>query len=311
LKYEQRGHVVTLTMSQPEQRNPLTGNTAVDEFLASLARISADHSVRAVILTGEGPAFSAGGDIRKMKEQAFGDVDGMRIREDYRQGIQQLPLALFNLEVPVIAAISGPAVGAGLDLACMFDLRIASEKARFAESFVKMGIVPGDGGAWLLPRVIGLSRASELSFTGRMIDAGTALQWNLVSQVVPHEELLPAANKLADEIAANPPQVTRMTKRLIREGMHMSLASLLELSAAHQALAHLTADHREAVSAFRKRSANPSCRIVPASVRRRSYAAAGRAVSAAGCVGVRQLCGSSVTRSAFFSVGSRSNASFK
>lgn len=250
LKYEQRGHVVTLTMSQPEQRNPLTGNTAVEEFLAALAKITVDRSVRAVILTGEGPAFSAGGDIRKMKQQSSGDVDGMRIREDYRLGIQRLPLALFNLEVPVIAAVNGPAIGAGLDLACMCDLRIASESARFAESFVKMGIVPGDGGAWLLPRVIGLSRAAELSFTGRAIDAATALQWNLVSQVVAPEELLAAANRLADEIAANPPQVTRMTKRLIREGMHMSLASLLELSAAHQALAHQTADHREAVSAF-------------------------------------------------------------
>jgi enoyl-CoA hydratase/carnithine racemase len=250
LKYEQLGHVVTLTMSQPEQRNPLTGNTAVEEFLAALDKIGADRSVRAVILTGKGPAFSAGGDIRKMKEQSSGEVDGMRIREEYRQGIQRLPLALFNVEVPVIAAINGPAIGAGLDLACMCDLRIASEKARFAESFVKMGIVPGDGGAWLLPRTIGLARASELSFTGRVIDAATALQWNLVSQVVPHEDLLPAAHRLADEIAANPPQVTRMTKRLIREGMHMSLASLLELSAAHQALAHQTADHREAVSAF-------------------------------------------------------------
>ena len=250
LKHDQRGHVVTLTMNQPDQRNPLTGNTAVAEMVAALDRISADASVRAVILTGEGPAFSAGGDIRKMKEQSFGDVDGMRIREDYRTGIQRLPLALFNLDVPVIAAVNGPAVGAGLDLACMCDLRIASERARFAESFVKVGIVPGDGGAWLLPRVIGLSRASELSFTGRMIDAATALAWNLVSQVVPHDDLLPGAHRLADEIAANPPQVTRMTKRLIREGMHMNLASLLDLSAAYQALAHQTADHREAVSAF-------------------------------------------------------------
>jgi enoyl-CoA hydratase/carnithine racemase len=250
LQYEQRGHIVTLTMMQAEQRNPLTGNTAVPEFLAAVDRITADASVRAVILTGAGSAFSAGGDIRKMKEQSTGDVDGLRIRDDYRHGIQRMVLALFNLEVPVIAAINGAAIGAGLDLACMCDLRIASDKARFAESFVKIGIVPGDGGAWLLPRVIGLARAAELSFTGRVIDAPTALAWNLVSQVVPGDELLPAANRLADEIAANPPQVTRMTKRLIREGMHMSLGSLLDLSAAYQALAHQTADHREAVSAF-------------------------------------------------------------
>jgi len=237
-------------MSQPDQRNPLTGNTAVAEFLSAVDNISADHRVRAVILTGAGSAFCAGGDIRKMKEQSFGAVDGMRIREDYRQGIQRLPLALFNLEVPVIAAVNGPAIGAGLDLACMCDLRIASEDAKFAESFVKMGIVPGDGGAWLLPRVIGLSRAAELSFTGRVIDATTALAWNLVSQVVSPDALLGTAQALADEIAANPPQVIRMTKKLIREGMHMSLASLLDLSAAYQALAHQTADHREAVSSF-------------------------------------------------------------
>jgi enoyl-CoA hydratase/carnithine racemase len=250
LKYEQQGHVVTLTMSQPERRNPLTGNTAVAEILAACETIAADSSVRAVILTGEGPAFSSGGDIKTMQQQSFGEVDGMRIRDDYRRGIQRLPLALFNLEVPTIAAINGAAVGAGLDLACMCDLRVASDKARFAESFVKMGIIPGDGGAWLLPRVIGMARAAELSLTGRMIDAATALQWGLVSQVVPPEELLGAANALANEIAANPPQVTRMTKKLMREGMHQSLASLLELSAAYQALAHQTADHREAVSAF-------------------------------------------------------------
>ena len=183
LKYEQRGHVVTLTMSQPEQRNPLTGNTAVVELLGALDRISADASVRAVILTGEGPAFSAGGDIRKMKEQSFGDVDGMRIRDDYRSGIQRLPLALFNLEVPVIAAVNGPAVGAGLDLACMCDLRIASEKARFAESFVKMGIVPGDGGAWLLARTIGQPKAMELMLTGDTIDAQEARAISLVGRL--------------------------------------------------------------------------------------------------------------------------------
>lgn len=250
LQVDPRGHVVTLTMSQPEQRNPLTGNTAVAEFLEALDRIAADPGVRVVILTGAGPAFSAGGDIRRMQEQSSATVDGLRVRDDYRHGIQRLPMALWNLEVPVIAAVNGAAIGAGLDLACMCDLRIASEQARFAESFVKMGIVPGDGGAWLLPRVIGLARAAELSFTGRSIDAPTALAWNLVSQVVPPGDLLPAANRLADEIAANPPQAIRMTKRLLREGQQMSLPSLLELSAALQALAHQTADHREAVSAF-------------------------------------------------------------
>ncbi|MFM0243724.1 crotonase/enoyl-CoA hydratase family protein [Paraburkholderia sediminicola] len=250
LNYEQDEHVVTLTMNEPERRNPLTGNTAVEEFLTAIARIEADRSVRAVILTGAGTAFSSGGNIRDMERHASGSVPGMDIRQDYRRGIQQLPLALFNLEVPVIAAVNGAAIGAGLDLACMCDIRIASELAKFAESFVKLGIIPGDGGAWLLPRIIGLSRAAELTFTGQMIDAQQALEWNLVSRVVPHDTLLPTAQGLARSIAANPPHAVRLAKRLLREGMHCRLDTLLEMSAAYQALSHQTADHREAVSAF-------------------------------------------------------------
>jgi enoyl-CoA hydratase/carnithine racemase len=250
LNYEQDEHVVTLTMNEPERRNPLTGNTAVEEFLAAIGRIEADRSVRAVILTGAGTAFSSGGNIRDMERHASGSVPGMEIRQDYRRGIQQLPLALFNLEVPVIAAVNGAAIGAGLDLACMCDIRIASELAKFAESFVKLGIIPGDGGAWLLPRIIGLSRAAELTFTGQMIDAQQALEWNLVSRVVPHDDLLATAQGLARSIAANPPHAVRLAKRLLREGMHCRLDTLLEMSAAYQALSHQTEDHREAVSAF-------------------------------------------------------------
>src|SRR6476619_8041920 len=193
LLYDQQGHVVTLTMNEPERRNPLTGNSAVADFLAAIDRIHNDRSVRAVILTGAGTAFSSGGDIKDMGRQSSGELSGMQIRQEYRTGIQRLPLALFNLEVPVIAAVNGPAIGAGLDLACMCDIRIASEHAKFAESFVKLGIIPGDGGAWLLPRLIGLSRASELSFTGDVISAQPAADWGLVSRVVPADKLLEKA----------------------------------------------------------------------------------------------------------------------
>lgn len=248
--YEQRGHVVTLTMNEPARRNPLTGNSAVADFLSALDRIHNDRSVRAVILTGAGSAFSSGGDIKDMERQASGEVTGMDIRHEYRTGIQRLPLALFNLEVPVIAAVNGAAIGAGMDLACMCDVRIASEHAKFAESFVKLGIIPGDGGAWLLPRLIGLSRASELSFTGDVISAETALNWGLVSRVVPAAELLPAAHDLANRIAANPPHAVRLTKRLLREAMHTRLDTLLEMAAAFQAMSHQTDDHKEAVAAF-------------------------------------------------------------
>lgn len=255
LLYQQDGPVVTLTMNQPEQRNPLTGNTAIPEFLEAIARIHADTSVRCVILTGAGPSFCAGGDIREMQRQASPEVSEMSIRQDYQLGIQRLPPALFNLEVPVIAAINGHAIGAGLDLACMCDIRIASDKAKFAESFVKLGIIPGDGGAWLLPRVVGLSRAAELAFTGDSIDARQALEWNLISRVVPHEQLMDAACELAARITANPAHALRLTKRLLREGIYGRLESVLELSAVFQAVSHKTADHREAVAAFLEKRA--------------------------------------------------------
>ncbi len=255
LLYQQTGAVVTLTMNQPDTRNVLTGNSAVDEFVAACARINADASVRVVIITGAGSAFSAGGNVRDMQRFFDDKLDPASIREEYRNGIQRLPLALYNLEVPTIAAVNGHAIGAGCDLACMCDMRIAAQSARFAESFVKVGIIPGDGGAWLLPRVVGMSKAAEMAFTGEALNAAEALACGLVSQVVPDADLLTAANALAQRIAVNPGQALRMTKRLLREGQHARLESLLEMSAGFQALAHKTSQHREAVTAFMEKRA--------------------------------------------------------
>jgi enoyl-CoA hydratase/carnithine racemase len=157
------------------------------------------------------------------------------------------------LEAPSIAAVNGPAIGAGCDLACMCDIRIASEKAQFAESFLKLGLVPGDGGAWLLPRIVGTSMAAELTYTGETLDAQRALACGLVSRVVPHEQLLPTARALAARIAGNPPQALRLSKRLLRESQHARLPDILELSAAFQAIVHESADHAEAVRAVLER----------------------------------------------------------
>ncbi len=250
LKIDRDGAIVTLTMNQPDLRNALTGNTAVQEFVDACAAISADESVRAVIVTGNGKVFSSGGNIRDMQRQIGPAISPMRLRQEYREGIQRLPLALYNLDVPTIAAVNGAAIGAGCDLACMCDIRIASERASFAESFVKLGLVPGDGGAWLLPRTVGMSRAAEMAFTGDSVDATEALAIGLVSRVVPHDTLLVEANKLARRIVANPGHALRMTKRLLREGQHVRLDTLLELSAGFQALAHKTSQHEEAVNAF-------------------------------------------------------------
>ena len=244
------GAILTVTMNQPETRNALTGNTAVEEFEKLCDDVRRDPSVKVIILTGAGPIFSSGGNVKDMKRFFDDALTPDLIREEYRQGIQQIPLALYELDMPVICAVNGPAIGAGLDLTCMCDIRICSETATFAESFVRVGIVPGDGGAWLLPRAVGMAKAAEMSFTGEAISAQEALACGLVSRVVPADQLLPTARALAEKIAANPGAVMRMTKRLLREGQGATLATLLELSAGYQAIAHKTADHREAVTAF-------------------------------------------------------------
>ncbi|WP_038212907.1 crotonase/enoyl-CoA hydratase family protein [Xenophilus azovorans] len=250
LTQEQHGHVLVLTMNDPQRRNPLTGNSAVQEFVEVCARVQAGGSVRAVVITGAGSAFSAGGDIRGMQQQAGGAVPGLDVRRGYVEGIQRLPLALAALDVPVIAAVNGAAIGAGLDLACACDMRIASGQARFAASFVKLGLVPGDGGAWLLQRIVGISRAAELILSGDAFDAHQALAWGLVSQVVPAASLLSDALALAQRIAQNPPQAVRLSKRLLRDGMHGRLDESLRAAASLQALLQQTPDHLEAIAAF-------------------------------------------------------------
>lgn len=251
LLVDRDGPVVTVTLNRPDERNAISETAHSEEIAAFCAEMTRDASVRAVILTGAGKAFCAGGNVKHMQSRSgmFGGSP-YALRNAYRTGIQLIPAALYELEVPVIAAINGPAIGAGLDLACMCDIRIAADTAIFAESFVKLGIVPGDGGAWLLPRVIGMARASQLTLTGEAIDAAKALEFGLISEALPADALMERARAIAASIAANPGHATRMAKRLLREGQDMKLAPLLELSAAYQALAHHTEDHHEAVNAF-------------------------------------------------------------
>jgi enoyl-CoA hydratase/carnithine racemase len=248
LRHEQDGAIVTLTMDSPETRNALTGGAAPQEFVDACARIAADASVRVVILTGAGPAFSSGGNLKHMREMF--DDSPARLREWYRNGVQRLANAVYNLEVPMIAAVNGPAIGAGCDLTCMCDIRIASEHASFAESFVKIGLIPGDGGAWLLPRVVGMSKAAELSFTGDTITAQEALACGLVSRVVAADKLMGEARALAERIAANPGGALRMAKRLLRDGQHLRFDGMLEMAASMQSIAHKTPYHVEAINAF-------------------------------------------------------------
>lgn len=246
--------VVTLTLNMPDLRNPISDDAVLEALIETLTRLDGDDSVRAIILTGAGSAFSSGGNLKKMGAHGgLNDPLPARTRMNYRRGIQRLPLVLEAMEVPTIAAVNGPAIGAGCDLACMCDLRIAAESASFAESFVKVGIAPGDGGAWFLPRVVGFSKASEMALTGDPITAAEALACGLVSKVVPDADLMDAARALARRVAANPPHAVRMTRRLLRQGRNADLAAALDAAAAMQAVAHATQDHREAVAALLER----------------------------------------------------------
>jgi enoyl-CoA hydratase/carnithine racemase len=251
LLFDKSGSIVTLTINRPDARNPLGEEGDGDLFAQAAARINADRDVRCVILTGAGKAFSAGGNLKAMRERS-GSFAGaaVHIRERYRNGIHKMVKALWNLEVPMIAAVNGAAIGLGNDVACLADMRIAADSAVFGATFLKVGLVPGDGGAWILPRTIGHARAAELFFTGDTIDAATALTWGLISRVVAADRLMAEANALAARVCRQPPDVLRMTKKLMREGQGASFDTIMEMSAAMQSLAHLTSDHAEAVAAF-------------------------------------------------------------
>jgi 2-(1,2-epoxy-1,2-dihydrophenyl)acetyl-CoA isomerase len=250
--YAAAGRVVTLTMNRPDSRNAIGGHQDCQDVIDALRRAEEDASISCIVLTGAGTSFSAGGNLKGMKTRSgIGRLATPEAtRANYRRGVQRMIRALWDCEVPMIAAVNGHAIGLGLDLACICDIRIAADTARFASSFIKVGIVPGDGGAWILARAVGLSRASEMILTGDTLDARTAESIGLVSRVVPGDQLLSEAQAIAQRIVVNPAKALRLAKRLLREGQQQRLGDVLELSAAFQALAHETKDHDEAVEAF-------------------------------------------------------------
>ncbi|QOL25299.1 enoyl-CoA hydratase/isomerase family protein [Thalassotalea sp. LPB0316] len=244
-------NIATLTLNRHDVRNALTGTALIDDLAATAQWINCEQSIAVLIITGQGSAFSAGGNIKDMANQA-GDFGGdVKILMDkYRQGIQKIPLAMQSIEVPIIAAVNGPAIGAGFDLANMCDLRIASSKAKFGETFSSLGLIPGDGGAWFLQRIIGYQQAAELTFTGRVIEADEAKSLGIVLEVVEPERLLTRANQLAEQIAANPTMAMRMTKRLMKMAQRMELPDFLSMCAAFQGMCHHDQAHLEAVEAM-------------------------------------------------------------
>lgn len=245
------GRIATLTFMRHDVRNALTGTALIDDILQSVNWANSEGGVSVLIITGGGSAFCSGGNIKEMHNRS-GTFSGsvLEIQDKYRRGIQQIPLAMHKAEIPIIAAVNGPAIGAGFDLACMCDLRIASNRAVVGETFINLGITPGDGGAWFIQRLIGYQRAAEMALTGRLVKADEALKMGIFLEVVEPEALLPRVRELAGEMAAKSPQVLRLTKRMLKLAQRSELPDFLDLCATFQAMAHHTEDHVEAVNAF-------------------------------------------------------------
>ncbi len=243
--------VAIMTLLRDDVRNALTGTALVDDIVATVNWANRESEISVLIITGAGKAFSSGGDVTAMRDRS--DIFSgppITIQDQYRRTIQQLPLALHSSEIPVIAAVNGPAIGAGLDLACMCDIRIASTRAQVSEAFINFGITPGDGGAWFMQRLIGYQKAAELALTGRLISAEEALRLGLFLEVVEPDALMPRACELALQIATKPPLAVRLTKRMLKLAQRSELPDFLDLCACFQAMAHHTNDHLEAVSSF-------------------------------------------------------------
>ena len=248
--YEQDHRVVTITLNRPDTRNALSGDL-IDGLIDALEKANRDKNVGCVILTGAGKSFSSGGNLQEIKNMTTKDNMSQSQLEDwYRFGIQKIPLTINAIDVPIVAAVNGHAIGAGNYLCTMCDIRIAGEDAKFSESFLRIGIIPGDGGSWFLPKIIGLSRAAEMILTCDVLDAEKALNWGLVSKVVKNEELIIQAKEIANKIASNPPEATRRAKRLLRISQNVSLDKALEMAASQQSILQMMDDHREALDAY-------------------------------------------------------------
>lgn len=243
-------NLAIVTLNRPEARNAYTLEM-IDSIVRVLDALEQNDDVRCVILTGAGTAFSAGGDLKAMKEHTgMFAGDQVRLRSAYMRGIQRIPRRFARFEKPIIAAINGPAVGAGLDLACMCDIRIAADGARFGSSFVKLGLIPGDGGAYLLARIVGFPRALDLVLTGRTIDTLEAERYGLINEIAVDVDVLDLAKKRASKIAANAPLAVRMAKSAMYQSWDMTLDHALNLAATYQGIVQNTPDHDEGVQAL-------------------------------------------------------------
>ena len=239
--------IARIVLNRPERMNAFTFEM-IDAWTAALERCRSDAAVKAVIVTGTGNAFCSGGDIVEMGERLEHSPE--QRKNELFQRIERIPLALEDLDKPVIAAVNGVATGAGMDMALMCDIRYAAQSARFAETYIKVGLVPGAGGAHYLPRLVGVSKALELFFTGEFVDAQEALRIGIVNKVFADSALLQEVEAIARKIIRAPALTLRMIKRAIYQGMRNDLRTNLDLISSHYSIITATQEHKDLVKAF-------------------------------------------------------------
>lgn len=247
LVVEYKNQCVWITLNRPDASNAYS-TPMVHALVEVLKYADIDNSVRVIVITGSGKNFCAGGDIKAMKgKTGMFAGESNQLREAYQSGIQQIPHTIFALKTPIIAMVNGAAVGAGCDLAAMCDLRIASETATFAETFAKVGLVPGDGGAFFITRLIGFGKAMEMFLTCKSFSAAEAFKMGLINQVVLPNELKTKTEELVEQLSALPPIALQMTKKAIVHAYQNDLTSHLELMAAYQGITQRSSDHFKAL----------------------------------------------------------------
>jgi enoyl-CoA hydratase/carnithine racemase len=249
LLYEVKDRVATITLNRPDKLNAFTG-PMIDEWSASLAKAQADEDVNVVVVTGAGRAFCAGGDVARMGQ---GEPTPLEHKNQLWEHVHRIPKTLEAMDKPVIAMVNGLAVGAGMGMCLMCDVRIAAESARFSTGYVRVGLVPGDGDTYFLPRLVGSAKALELLWTADFIEAPEALHVGIVNRVVPDASLQEATYAFARQVADGPQVPIRMIKRLVYQSLRLDLRTHLDLVSSHMSVVRRTEDHKEGVAAFKEK----------------------------------------------------------
>lgn len=240
---EIKNDIAWVTLNRPEVANAFS-IPMIETLVSEMHRLDRDEKIKVIVVTGAGQHFCSGGDVKAMKNKEgmfAGEPDELRRR--YEFGIQQIPKMMDLLQTPVIAMMNGHAIGAGLDFSLMCDLRYCARTAKVGETFVKLGLVPGDGGVYFLIRAVGFAKATEMALTGRVYSADEALEMGLVHKTFESAHLQSEVEKVAAEIAANAPTAVAMTKKALRASYRESLSTVLDLLSSYQGITQRTQEH--------------------------------------------------------------------